>query len=93
MMSSELPVVFPGGEVRAHGMLALLSQHLLDERWIGHVNCQDGAKARLPHGTVPLHSLQLRHRRQAASHLDALPKKPMCAEMETPAVFLEFTNH
>lgn len=63
-MSSELPVVLPGGEVRAHGVLALLPQDLLDERRIGHVNGQDGAEARLPHGPVPLHSLQLGHERE-----------------------------
>lgn len=62
MVSSELPVVLPGGEVRAHGVLALLPQHLLNERWIGHMNCQDGAEARLPHGPVPLHAFQLEER-------------------------------
>lgn len=60
-MSSELPVVLPGGKVRAHGVLALLPQDLLNERWIGHVNGQDWAEARLPHGAVPLHSFQLGH--------------------------------
>lgn len=40
-------------------MLALLSQHLLDERWVGHVNRQDGTEAGLPHGPVPLHAFHL----------------------------------
>lgn len=63
VVSSELPVVLPGGQVRAHGVLALLPQHLLNERRIGHVNCQDGSEARLPHGPVPPHSFQLGHER------------------------------
>lgn len=58
-MSSQLPVVLPGGKVRAHGVLAFLPQYLLNERRVSHVNCQDGAKARLPHGAVPLRSFQL----------------------------------
>lgn len=63
-MSSELPVVLPGGQVGPHGVLALLPQHLLNERWVGHVNRQNGAEARLPHGPVPLHSFQLGHERE-----------------------------
>lgn len=64
VMSSESPVVLPGGEVRAHGVLALLPQDLLDQCRISHVHCQDWTKARLPHGPVPLHTIQLGHRRQ-----------------------------
>lgn len=59
VMPPELPVVLPGGKVRAHRVLALLPQHLLDERRISHMNCQDGAEAGLPHGAIPLHSFQL----------------------------------
>ena len=60
-MSPELPVVLPGGNVRAHGVLTLLPQYLLDERWIGHMNRKDGAEASLPHGAIPLQSFQLGH--------------------------------
>lgn len=58
-MSSELPVVLPGGEVGAHGVQALLPQDLLYEGRISHMNSQDGAKARLPHGAILVQSLQL----------------------------------
>lgn len=58
-MSPEFPVVLPGREVGAHGVLALLPQYLLDQHWIGHVNSQDGAEAGLPHGTVAVHAFQL----------------------------------
>lgn len=58
-MSSESPVVLPGGEVGAHGVLALLPEDLLDQRRISHVHCQDRTEARLPHGPVPPHSFQL----------------------------------
>lgn len=61
VMSPELPVVLPGGEVRAHGVLALLPQNLLNERWISNMNGQNGAKARLPHGPISLQALQLQH--------------------------------
>lgn len=64
MVSSELPVVLPGGKVRTHGALALLPQHLLNERRISHMNRKDGAEARLPHGPIPLCSFQLGHERQ-----------------------------
>lgn len=61
MVPSQLPVVLPGGQVRAHGVLALLPQDLLDERWLGHMNREDGAEAGLPHGAVAPHALQLEH--------------------------------
>lgn len=57
--SSELPVVLPGGQVGAHGVLALLPQDLLYELRLGYMNCQDGAKARLPHGAVLMESFHL----------------------------------
>lgn len=66
MMSSELPVVLPGGEVRAHGVLALLPQDLLNEHWIGHMNCQDGTEARLPQRPVPLQPFHLGQKRETA---------------------------
>lgn len=71
-MSSELPVVLPGGEVGAHGVLAFLPQYLLNERWIGHMNCQDGAKAGLPHGPVPSHSFHLGHEGERADLVKTL---------------------
>ncbi|TNN81301.1 hypothetical protein EYF80_008361 [Liparis tanakae] len=61
VVSSELPVVLPRGKVRAHGVLALLPQNLLNEHRISHMNCQDGAEAGLPHGPIPPHSFQLGH--------------------------------
>lgn len=75
VMSSELPVVLPGREVRAHGVLAFLPQNLLYERRIGHMNCQDGTEAGLPHGPVPLHSFHLG--RQREREID--PVKPLQA--------------
>lgn len=72
MMSSELPVVLPGGEVRAHGVLALLPQYLLNERRIGHMDCQDGTEARLPQGPVPLQPFHLEQRRE---RVDLVKKK------------------
>lgn len=75
MMSSELPVVLPGGEVRAHGVLALLPQYLLNERRIGHMDCQDGTEARLPQGPVPLQPFHLGQMREG---VDLVKKKPAC---------------
>lgn len=63
-MSSEFPVILPGGQIRTHGVLALLPQYLLNELWISHMNCQDGAEARLPHRAVPLHTFQLGHEKE-----------------------------
>ena len=60
-MSSERPVVFPGGQVGAHGVLTLLPKDLLYERWISHMNGQNGAKACLPHGAISIHSFHLGH--------------------------------
>lgn len=64
VMSSELPVVLPGREVRSHGVLAFLPQNLLYERRIGHMDCQDGTEAGLPHGPVTLHSFHLGRQRE-----------------------------
>lgn len=61
VMPSDLPVVLPGGQVRAHGVLALLPQYLLNERRIRHMDCKDGTEARLPHGAIPLQPLHLGH--------------------------------
>lgn len=70
-MSSEGSVVLPGGEVRAHGVLTLLPQDLLDQRRIGHVHRQDGTEARLPHGPIASHSFQL-GTRQTGRDMDEL---------------------
>lgn len=57
--SAELAVILPGREVRAHRVLALLSQHLLDQLRFGHMDCQNGPEASFPHGPVLSPALQL----------------------------------
>ena len=64
-MSSELPVVLPGREVGAHGVLALLPQDLLYECRFSHMDRQDGAKARLPHRAISVQPLHLPHETKA----------------------------
>lgn len=81
MMSSELPVVLPGGEVRAHGVLALLPQYLLNERRIGHMDCQDGTEARLPQGPVPLQPFHLGQRREGLTFKKKQKKPCRLCEM------------
>lgn len=74
-MTSQLPVVLPGGKIRAHWVLAFLPQDLLNERWISHMNCQDGTKACLPHRSIPLDSLQLGDETKVVKALQSSPSE------------------
>lgn len=67
-MASGHSIILPGREVRADGVLAFLSQDLLNQAGVGDIDCENGPKAGFPYGAIFCFAFHLGKKQKAIAY-------------------------
>lgn len=67
-MATGHSIILPGREVRADGVLAFLSQDLLNQAGVGDVDSENGPKAGFPYGAIFCFAFHLGKKQKAIAY-------------------------